>query len=147
MMSQIRKIRSFTEIQEYFSFESRYNYLKLNGVVGDITFGFDRYLNQALYKSREWKRVRDLVIIRDNGCDLAIPDREIVGKIVVHHMNPITIEDVESRRDIVLDPEFLICVSNNTHLAIHYSDPSLLPKDPVTRKPGDTSPWLNQNGR
>lgn len=147
MMSQIQKIRSFTEIQEYFSFESRYNYLKLNGVVGDITFGFDRYLNQALYKSREWKRVRDLVIIRDNGCDLAIPDREIVGKIVVHHMNPITIEDVESRRDIVLDPEFLICVSNNTHLAIHYSDPSLLLKDPVTRKPGDTSPWLNQNGR
>lgn len=136
------RIRNFSELSNLTSFDERYDYLRLNGIVGDSTFGFDRYLNQILYKSKLWKEARDLVIVRDNGCDLGIEDYPIVGKIIVHHMNPINVEDIDSRNRIVFDPEFLICVSHNTHLAIHYGDASLLPKDPIIRRPGDTSPWL-----
>jgi hypothetical protein len=123
------------------SFEERYQYLKLNGVVGDSTFGYDRILNQLLYRSDRWKKTRDGIIIRDNGCDLGIEDYEIHDKIYVHHMNPITIEDVENDRDEIYDPEYLICTSFNTHNAIHYGDESLLPKPPIERRMNDTCPW------
>ncbi len=123
------------------TFEERFEYLKLGGEVGAETFGFDRYQNQAFYNSREWKRVRDKVIIRDNGCDLGIADREIGQRIIIHHMNPITVEDIRLAADILLDPEFLICVSHETHNAIHYGDAELLPKDFVPRSPNDTCPW------
>lgn len=137
-----QNIRSFSHLIELPSFQSRYNYLKLDGIVGETTFGFDRYLNQILYKSIDWKKARDLVIIRDEGCDLGVRDRVIGNRIIVHHMNPITIQDVERRNPIVFDPEFLVCVSKETHLAIHYGDASLLQQDLISRKPGDTSPWI-----
>lgn len=123
------------------SFEERFEYLKLGGEVGAATFGFDRYLNQAFYNSREWKSVRDKVIIRDNGCDLGIAEREIGRRVIIHHMNQITVEDIRLATDILLDPEFLICVSHDTHNAIHYGDADLLPKDFVPRSPNDTCPW------
>lgn len=123
------------------SFEERFEYLKLGGEVGVSTFGFDRYLNQAFYNSREWKSVRDKVIIRDNGCDLGIAEREIGRRVIIHHMNPITVEDIRLATDILLNPEFLICVSHDTHNAIHYGDADLLPKDFVPRSPNDTCPW------
>lgn len=115
--------------------------MKLVGVVGETTFGFDRYLNQALYRSRKWKAVRDQVIIRDNGCDLGIEDRLIGRRIVVHHMNPLTVEDVENANDSIFDPEFLICTSENTHRAIHFGDESQLIRLPKERRPGDTKLW------
>ena len=134
-------IRTFTELQRLKTFEERYFYLRLRGTVGEITFGYDRYLNQILYSSREWKRTRDRVIIRDKGCDLGVEDYEIRGIIVIHHMNPITPEDIELGRERVYDPEFLICTADLTHKAIHYSDESLLPKLPVERRRNDTCPW------
>lgn len=134
-------IKTYSEMTKFRAFESRYNYLRLGGVVGRSTFGYDRYLNQLLYNSRRWKRVRDEVIIRDNGCDLGIEDFEIKDKIIVHHMNPITIEDIETERDVIFNPEFLICTSSNTHNAIHYSDSSLLPTMPIERTRNDTCPW------
>jgi hypothetical protein len=135
------QIRTFTELHRLKSFDERYEYLRLKGIVGESTFGFDRYLNQMLYTSRRWLKVRDNVIIRDEGCDLGIIDYEIKGTIIVHHMNPISIEDIEKENSKILDPEFLICTSSNTHLAIHYGDKSLLPKLPIIRYSGDTSPW------
>ncbi len=133
--------RSYSELQIYKNFYDRFEYLKLSGFVGEETFGFDRFLNQQLYRSREWRKARDAVIIRDNGCDMGIEDYIIGDRIVVHHMNPITLEDIETGADVVYDPEFLICVSFNTHNAIHYGDVNLLPQILVERKPNDTIPW------
>lgn len=134
-------IRTYSELITLPTFEERYEYLRLNGFVGKETFGFDRYMNQVFYRSKEWKRVRDAVIIRDNGCDLGIEDREIYGKILIHHMNPITVRDLKTTSDYLLNPEYLICVTHNTHNAIHYGDNNMLPKGPIVRSPYDTCPW------
>ena len=134
-------IRTYSELITLPTFEERYRYLKLSGRVGEDTFGFDRYLNQIFYKSNEWLDVRDYVIVRDGGCDLGMPDREIFGKILVHHMNPIRQEDILRRSKWLLDPEYLICTIKNTHDAIHYGDESLLILAPTERKKNDTCPW------
>lgn len=134
-------IRTYQELCQYSEFRDRYEYLKLKGTVGARTFGWHRYLNQNLYGSRKWKQIRDKVIIRDDGCDMGHPDFPIRGRLIVHHMNPITVEDLEEDRDIVYDPDLLICVSETTHNAIHYGDFNLLPQLPVERRPGDTCPW------
>ena len=123
------------------TFEERYQYLRLDGVIGEDTFGFDRYLNQIFYRSQRWKRVRDQVIVRDNGCDLGIEGHEIYGKVLIHHMNPITIRDIENESDFLLNPEYLICVTHNTHNAIHYGDEGLLMKGPIERTKNDMCPW------
>lgn len=134
-------IRRYSELIQLPTFEERYRYLRLQGVVGRETFGFDRYLNQVLYKSDKWKDVRDHVIIRDNGCDLGVEGFEIPKSIIVHHMNPITIEELEREDPCIFDPEFLISVSHNTHNAIHYGDANLLVTGPIERKRNDTCPW------
>lgn len=134
-------IRTYSELVLLSTYEERFRYLRLDGEVGKDTFGFDRYLNQIFYKSSEWKSIRDQVIIRDNGCDLGVDGREIYGRILIHHMNPITKEDVLNRTDLLLNPEYLICTSKLTHDAIHYGDEDLLIKDPVIRRPNDTCPW------
>ena len=134
-------IRTYSELIKLPTFEERYEYLKLDGKVGEETFGFDRYINQEFYRSNEWLKVRDFVIVRDGGCDLAIEDREIVGKILVHHMNPITIDDVLNRSEFLLDPEYLISTIKNPHDAIHYGDSSLLITAPIERRKNDTCPW------
>lgn len=139
--SSMRKNRRYSELSRLKTFEERFRYLQLHGNVGKSTFGFDRYLNQALYTSSRWKSARNEVIIRDSGCDLGILDREILSNITIHHMNPITIEDLESRNEDIFNPEFLVCVSRDTHLAIHYGDESLLPILPKERRPGDTLLW------
>jgi hypothetical protein len=133
--------RTYSELRKLKTLQERYEYLRLRGNVGVATFGYDRYLNQMLYRSRRWSRTRDEVIIRDDGCDLGIRDYPIFDKIIIHHINPITIEDIESGDDKVFDPEFLICTSYNTHLAIHYGNESLIPKSLIVRRPGDTTPW------
>lgn len=135
------RIRTYRELSRLKTFEERYAYLRLCGEVGASTFGFDRFLNQRFYKSKEWLRVKSKVILRDNGCDLGIEGYDIQDRIIVHHMNPITIEDLEEGSDFVLDPEFLICTTHNTHNAIHYGDESLLYSLPKERKPGDTKLW------
>lgn len=137
------RIRTYTELIRIDDFLDRFEYLRLQGVVGEMTFGWERWLNQELYHSRRWRRVRDEVIIRDMGCDLAweefqIPDGD---RIYIHHMNPLTPEDIENDSDDIYNPEFLICTSFNTHNAIHYGDQSLLPKLPIERRPWDTCPW------
>lgn len=137
-------IRTYRAMSRLETFLERYSYLKLKGVVGNSTFGYDRYLNQALYASRHWKQARDLVILRDNGCDLGTIGYEIYDKIIVHHINPITIEDVELDRESVFDPEFLVCTTSHTHNAIHYSDESLLRKPLIERKRNDTTPWKGE---
>lgn len=135
-------IKTYSEMIALPTFEDRYRYLRLQGRVGAETFGYDRYLNQILYqRSPRWRSVRDQVIIRDHGCDLAAEGREIYGKIIVHHMNPITIADIENERDYIFDPEFLISTSHNTHNAIHYGDENLLVKAPIERYANDTCPW------
>ena len=135
-------IRTYSELITLPTFEERYEYLRLDGAVCEETFGFDRYLNQEFYqRSNEWKRVRDLVIIRDQGCDLGVEGREIRGKILVHHMNPITKEDILKRSEFLLNPEYLICTLKSTHDAIHYGDENLLMKGPVVRRANDTCPW------
>lgn len=135
-------IRTYTELISLPTYLERFNYLKLGGRVGADTFGFDRHLNQMLYqRDPKWKSVRDYVIIRDNGCDLAMEGYEIHGKIVVHHMNPITVDDVMNNRDWIFDPEFLICTVHNTHNAIHYGDERLLSLGPIERTKNDTCPW------
>jgi len=134
-------IRSYTEVNKLKTFLERYEYLKLNSSVGETTFGFDRYINQRFYTSKKWTRVRDIVILRDNGCDLGIKDNEIFGKIFIHHMNPISLEELEEENPKILEPEFLITVSHKTHLAIHYGDQNLLPIPPIERKTGDTCLW------
>lgn len=137
------RIRTYTELIRIPDYYERFRYLQLRGEVGIETFGWERYLNQMLYRSKKWRKVRDEVIIRDNGCDLAHPDFEIskYDRIYIHHMNPLSPEDVESNSDLIYDPEFLICTVFGTHNAIHYGDEGLLPKLPVERRPGDTCPW------
>ena len=137
----MKMVRTYSELITLPTFEERYRYLKIGGTVGEETFGFDRYLNQSFYKSKEWLRIRDHVIVRDQGCDLAMIDREIRGKILIHHMNPITKEDIVRRSKYLLDPEYLICTVKNTHDAIHYGDESLLIKAPIERQKNDTCPW------
>ena len=134
-------IRCYSDLKQIDSFKERYLYLKLHGRVGEETFGYDRYVNQQLYKSQKWKQTRREIIIRDNGCDLGIDGYELDDYIMVHHMNPITLEDIEEERDIIFDPENLICCSSRTHKAIHFGDESLLPREPIIRRPGDTCPW------
>lgn len=135
-------IKTYSELITLPTFIDRYRYLKLEGQVGKETFGFDRWLNQNFYHSDdEWRSVRDRVIIRDNGCDLAIPEREIRTKIFVHHMNPITKEDIIRRSKYLLDPEYLICMTKRTHDAIHYGNEDLLIEDFIERKMYDTCPW------
>lgn len=135
------KIRTYSELITLPTFEERYRYLRIGGRVGEATFGFDRWINQLFYKDDEWLSVRDEVIVRDNGCDLGIPGREIYTRILVHHMNPITKEDILRRSEFLLNPEYLICTIKNTHDAIHYGDENLLVKDPVERTKYDTCPW------
>lgn len=135
------KIRTYSELITIPTFEERYEYLRLDGIVGKDTFGFDRYLNQIFYKSKEWLQIRDHVILRDNGCDLGMEGHEIYSRILVHHMNPISKEDILSRSDWLLNPEYLICTVKNTHDAIHYGDKSLLITSPIERRPNDTCPW------
>ena len=134
-------MRTYTELIKFNSFEDRFNYLSLKGAVGEETFGFDRWLNQKFYKSNEWRAIRDFVIIRDGCCDLAMDGYEIMGKVYVHHMNPIEQTDILHSTDILIDPEYLVCVSHNTHNAIHYGDISILVTEPVIRTPNDTCPW------
>lgn len=134
-------IRTYNELMLLPTFEERFEYLKLSGRVGEETFGFDRWLNQKFYRSAEWKHLRDQVIIRDNGCDLGVEGREIYGKILIHHMNPITKKDILDRTDLLLNPMYLISVTKQTHDAIHYSDDSILMKDPIVRSRNDTCPW------
>jgi hypothetical protein len=134
-------IKTYSELITLPTYEERYRYLRLGGQVGKETFGFDRYLNQVFYRSDEWRKVRDEVIIRDNGCDLGIEGREIHGRILIHHMNPITIEDIKNRSDFLLNPEYLITTVKNTHDAIHYGDEDLLITAPRERTKNDTCPW------
>lgn len=135
------KIRTYSELMKFDNFIDRYNYLKLGGKVGEETFGFDRYLNQQFYKSKEWLRLRDEIIIRDNACDLGISDREIPSRIIIHHMNPITKNDIINQTEFLLNPEYMICVTKRTHDAIHYGDESLLFTGLVERTKNDTCPW------
>lgn len=134
-------IRTYTELSRIDTFIERYRYLRLGGRVGEETFGFDRWLNQKFYNDPEWLAIRDYVIVRDSGCDLGMLDREIQGRIIVHHMNPITKEDILYRSKILLDPEYLICTIKNTHDAIHYGNEDLLFEDLVIRSKNDTCPW------
>lgn len=143
MQDKVRQmsIRTYSELITLPTFRERYEYLKLNGRVGEETFGFDRYLNQAFYKSEEWRAVRDYVIVRDNGCDLGMEGHEIFGKILIHHMNPISKRDILDRSDLLLNPEYLICTIKNTHDAIHFGDENLLIVAPIERRKNDTCPW------
>jgi hypothetical protein len=135
------KNRCYTELSKLKTFEERFAYLKLGGTIGHETFGFDRYLNQTLYHSERWKRARRDVIIRDCGCDLGVDGFEIYGRVTIHHMNQVTIDDIIHDRDWIYDPEYLICTSHNTHNAIHYGDESLLVSAPIERTQNDTCPW------
>ena len=135
-------IKSYSELIKIPTYKERFEYLKLDGIVGKDTFGYDRYLNQAFYNSPEWRRFRRGMIIRDNGCDLACEGYEIRGKIILHHINPLTQDDLISRRrDVLFDPENIICVTHNTHNAIHYGDANLLITGPIERVANDTCPW------
>ena len=133
--------KTYSELSNLETFEDRFQYLKLDGIVGEETFGFDRYLNQILYKSDEWKQCRRDIIIRDNGCDLGCEGFEVYGRILIHHINPITVDDIINRSPKVFNPENLILTSHNTHQAIHYGNEDLLVKAPIERSKNDTSPW------
>lgn len=137
-------IRTYSELITLPTFEERYRYLKLKGRVGEDTFGSDRYMNQLFYHSDIWRNIRDEVIIRDNGCDLGIEGRDICEKILIHHMNPITIDDIKQGSDFLLNPEYLISTSFNTHTAIHYGDESKLMITPSERHKNDTCPWRRE---
>lgn len=135
-------LKTYTELSRLKTFEERFEYLRLNGRVGKDTFGFDRIFNQMFYRSAEWKRVRNHVIIRDNGCDLGIEGREIYGqRIIIHHLNPISLDDIDKKTDILLNPEYLITTIHTTHNAIHYGDENLLDRAPIERSRNDTCPW------
>ena len=134
-------IRTYSELITIPTFEERFEYLQLKGSVGKDTFGYDRHLNQVLYRSPEWKRLRNQIIIRDDGCDLACDGYDVYGKVLIHHLNPITVEDVLARSRKVFDPDNLVCVSHNTHNAIHYGDVDLLVTGPIIRTKNDTCPW------
>jgi hypothetical protein len=133
--------RSYSDLFDLKTFEERFEYLNLKGIVGTTTFAFDRWMNQQFYRSREWRDVRSHVILRDNGCDLGIPGFEIYRDLLVHHMNPIVPNDIARGDPSLLDPEYLITTSHRTHNAIHYGDASLLPRAPIERRPGDTKLW------
>ncbi len=133
--------RTYSELIQIPTFEERYEYLRLDGRVAKETFGFDRYMNQVFYRSQRWKEVRDYVIIRDNGCDLGVKGYDIPSRIIVHHLNPLTLYDIENESDYMLNPEYLICTTHTTHNAIHYGDKSLLITAPVERSKYDTCPW------
>lgn len=137
-------MRTYSELVRLPTFEERLRYLSLSGEVGSETFGFERYLNQAFYRSKAWKRVRDQVIVRDGACDLAMPDREIFSRVLIHHMNPIGTSDIREATEYLLDPEYLICTTHTTHNAIHYGDEGLASPLPIERLPGDTCPWKRQ---
>ena len=141
MVMKMSTIRTYSELSQLKTFRERYEYLRLNGKVGEETFGFDRYLNQIFYKSDEWKAIRDFVIVRDNGCDLGVEGYDIHGKILIHHMNPILVEDILKRSDFLLNPDYLITTVLSTHNAIHYGDDSLLITLPIERTRNDTCPW------
>lgn len=145
-MNTKTKIRTYSELIRLPTFEERFRYLELSGIVGETTFAHERRLNQIFYRSPEWKKIRDYVIMRDNGCDLAMEGFEIARKVIVHHMNPVSIEDVLEHNADIIDPEFLVCCSNNTHQAIHYSDEGLLVTNPIQRLPNDTCPWRQIGG-
>lgn len=135
-------IRTYQHLLILPTFEERFQYLRLDGKVGKETFGFDRYFNQKFYRSAEWKQIRNFVIVRDQGCDLAIFDRQIFGCVYVHHMNPISLDDIKDATEYILNPDYLVCVSKETHDAIHYGDGSLLmATKPLERTPGDTKLW------
>lgn len=134
-------IRTYRELITIPTFEERFEYLKLNGVVGNDTFGFERYLNQKFYRSQQWQALRNEIIVRDNGCDLAMDGHEIHGSIIIHHMNPIKVEDIVDVTDYLLNPDYLICTILSTHNAIHYGDETKLSKDPIIRSKNDTCPW------
>lgn len=134
-------IKRYSELVSLPTFKERYQYLRLDGVVGKETFGFDRYMNQFFYRSPEWRQVRDIVIARDLGCDLGIAGREIYRRPIIHHMNPIRPEDIRERSNLLLEPEYLITTIHETHLAIHYGDEHLLLQEPIERRPNDTCPW------
>ena len=134
-------IKTYSELITIPTFEERFEYLQLKGSVGKDTFGYDRYLNQVLYRSPEWKRLRNQIIIRDGGCDLACDGYDIYDKVLIHHLNPITVEDVLTRSRKVFDPDNLVCVSHSTHNAIHYGDVDLLVTGPIIRNKNDTCPW------
>lgn len=136
-----KNIRTYSELITLPTFKERFEYLRLNGIVGKDTFGFDRYMNQIFYKSREWQSLRNQIIIRDNGCDLGVDGYEIHGKILIHHMNPITLDDIVERNDYLLNPDFLISTMLTTHNAIHYGDEKLIDKEPIERSKNDTCPW------
>jgi hypothetical protein len=136
-------IRTYKELSRLKTFDERFQYLSLNGKVGESTFGFDRFINQKFYGSQEWKLVRDKVILRDNGCDLGAEGYEIYGRILIHHINPISAKDIETRSDFLLNPEFLISTTHLTHNAITYGDKNLLAKAPTERSRNDTCPWRN----
>lgn len=140
-MVMMTMIRTYSELSRLKTFKERYEYLRLDGVVGENTFGFDRYLNQAFYKSKEWKDVRRFVIIRDNGCDLGVEGYEIYTNIIIHHMNPIRQDDILSRTDLLMNPEYLITTMLSTHNAIHYGTEELLAAAPISRSKNDTCPW------
>lgn len=134
-------IRRYSELIRLKTFEERFEYLRIGGLVGESVFSFERYLNQALYTSQKWRLLRNKILVRDNGLDLGVPGHEIFGKIIVHHMNPLTREQFHEPDESMFDPEFLICVSEMTHRAIHYGDINLLNRGPAERRPNDTCPW------
>lgn len=140
-MSQMSTVKTYVELQQLGAFIDRFHYLSLRGSVGESTFGFDRWVNQRFYKSHEWKQVRDHVIVRDQGCDLGVLGYEIHSGLLVHHMNPVSLEDLKQGEEWIIDPNFLITTSLKTHNAIHYGDESLLPRGPIIRRFGDTSLW------
>jgi hypothetical protein len=145
-MEQVKKsskLKTYSELIRRTSFEERYDYLRIGGAIGIATFGSSRYLNQSFYTSYQWRRIRDEVILRDNGCDLGMSGYQIFDKVVIHHMNPVTEDDLYEMSPFLIDPEFLICVSPRTHNAIHYGDAQLLPALPIVRSRNDTSPWLS----
>lgn len=140
-MVTMMSIRTYSELITLPTFEERFKYLQLNSQVGESTFGFDRYMNQVFYRSQKWKSIRDFVIIRDCGCDLGVEGYDIHGKIIIHHMNPLSMRDIETESDFLLNPDFLICTTHNTHNAIHYGDENLLVTAPIERTKNDTCPW------
>ena len=136
-------IRTYSELIQLPTFEERFRYLQLNGQVGEDTFGFDRYINQRFYRSKEWLQVRDYVIVRDKGCDLGVEGYEIYGRILIHHLNPISLRDITDLSDFLLNPEYLISTTHLTHNAIHYGDESILMTTPIERSKNDTCPWIH----
>ena len=142
IVDKVRKMtKTYSELIKLKTFKERYEYLRLDGLIGEETFGFDRYMNQKFYKSKEWKRIRDQVIVRDNGCDLGVEGYEIGGRILIHHMNPILLKDIQTLSEFLLNPEYLICTTLDTHNAIHYGDSNLLVIEPMKRTKNDTCPW------